>query len=208
MNKITKWNIFYWNVLSILSKLFTIQALIVTPFIAPIALLNNNRLPKFLKWYDTPDNPTIGDESFQKNQMNWTTNRYLYAVFWLWRNPAYGFDFFLGAKIQEGFVYEFEGDDLITNGSGPDDRVREGKVFRTVTNPDGTVYWNEFEIKIIDDHYCMKRNRGWKLWPGNNPRDIANALAAGKTLESVPHIKAGDVRQLCSTNSNTTKYFK
>jgi hypothetical protein len=45
------------------------------------------RLPKWLSWFQTPDNSLWGDDGFKAVH----GTGYLPSVKWLWRNPFYGF---------------------------------------------------------------------------------------------------------------------
>lgn len=67
--------------------------------------LNNNkdigmgpRLPRWLSWFDTPDNSLNGDENFQ---FRYGVGHFQ-KVRWLWRNHLYGFKWtVLSAEVQQ-----------------------------------------------------------------------------------------------------------
>ena len=75
-------------------------AVVVTPMLPAFATIrlggiNNDdhqgaglRLPLWLAWFDTPDNPLTGDEAFERSHPN---GSYFDMVLWLYRNPLYGF---------------------------------------------------------------------------------------------------------------------
>lgn len=76
--------------------------------LAPVlpAFARNAHLPKWLHWFDTPDNTLDGDEGFVtlhapfkgRGVRGW--RRYINRVVWLIRNPGYGFSYsVLGATI-------------------------------------------------------------------------------------------------------------
>lgn len=54
------------------------------------------RLPKWLNWFQTPDNNLWGDSTFQHihGQSYWS------QVLWLWRNPAYSY----GIQYIDGYT--------------------------------------------------------------------------------------------------------
>lgn len=136
-----------------LSAIFTLLAILLSPILA-LCIKKDGYLPNWLSWFQTPDNPAIGDESFQTNQMSWTTSKYLYALFWLCRNPAYGFDHLLGARIPDGFTYSSKGDEGTTNSP-----LHEGWVYRRIDNA-----WQFYFVKRLTKTKCLKLNLGWKLW--------------------------------------------
>lgn len=87
---------FLYSVLLIFVQLVT---LILTPLLPIFAvsrigpLDNNNssglgpRLPKWLLWFDTPDNSLLGDFKWNKEH----SGTYWNQVCWLYRNSLYGF---------------------------------------------------------------------------------------------------------------------
>lgn len=141
--------------LALLSLIFTVLAYILTlTGILALFLQDNNKLPWWLSWFDTPDNLTIGDELYRNNQMKGVTNRWWIATCWLARNPAYGFDHVVGAKVPEGFTYSSKGDELTTNAP-----IHNGWVFRQIDNA-----WQFYAVYQWSDTKCWKLNFGWKLW--------------------------------------------
>lgn len=167
-----------WIILAPLSVAFTLLAILLAPVLA-LLVKPDGCLPDWLNWFQTPDNPATGDMMFQQNQMSWTTSRYLYALFWLARNPAYGFDHLLGAKIKPEFQLDTYGD-LLT-GNNP---IHNGFLFCKLRNKDGSRYWQFYFIHQWSTTKCWKINFGWKLW--------------GK-------LEAGQVRQLVCTMSPFAK---
>lgn len=155
-----------------LSIVFTLLAILLSPILA-LLVKGNGYLPDWLSFFSTPDNPDIGDKMFQEQQMAWTKSKYLYALFWLARNPSYGFDHAIGAKIKPDFQLSLFGDILTTNAP-----VHNGYLWRKVRNKDGSSYWQFYFVHQWSDTKCWKINFGWKLW-GN--------------------LQAGQVRQLVCT---------
>lgn len=89
-----------WIILVPISLIVTLLAVILSP-ILPIFATNqegpcdNNghtcvgpRLPKWLSWFQTPDNSLDGDATFQKEN----PPSYWSHVKWIVRNPGYGFE--------------------------------------------------------------------------------------------------------------------
>lgn len=184
-----------WFILAPISVLFTLLAILLAPVLA--LFVREGRLPDWLAWFDTPDNFTTGDAAFQTTQMAWTKSQYIYALFWLWRNPGYGFDHAIGARINGGFIYQFSGDDDTSNTP-----LHEGWVWRTVTNLDTSYYWQFLAIYKWSDSFCIKINLGWKLWTFNK-QDLINAQFTGQKAQG---LEAGQVRQLVCTINPFTKY--
>jgi hypothetical protein len=135
------------------SILFTILAAILSPVLA-LFVQENGQLPVWLKWFDTPDNSTYGDQAYRDNQMKGVTSKWWIATCWLARNPAYGFDQLIGAKIPEGFIYSSGGDEL--TGNTP---LHEGWVYRRCDK-----YWQFYLVKKLTKTKCLKLNLGHKLW--------------------------------------------
>lgn len=168
-----------WLILAPLTIMVTLLAIVLSPILA-LFVQDDNRLPNYLNWFQTPDNLIIGDDQFRSEQMSWTKSKYLYALFWLARNPAYGFDSFVGIKINPGFIYHSKGDEKV--GNVP---LHEGWVYRTLRNTDGTKAWQFYLIKRLTNTKCLKLNFGWKLWS---------------------ELKVGQIRSLAVTCNPFTKY--
>lgn len=138
-----------------------ILAWVVTPMLPAFAeiregpLDNNNgfgygyRLPKWLSWFDTPDNPLEGDSGFQSREGGYS---YLNAVKWLYRNSLYGLKWgLLAARIDDQRV--FNGNPQV-NYKGPVYgllRVSCGK------------YWQWKKVTPLWGDYCAVLNFGWLL---------------------------------------------
>lgn len=143
-----------WLFLAVSGLAFTLLAMLAAP-ILPLFVGADGYLPRWLWWFQTPDNPAWGDWQFQHEQMAWTQSRYLWTVFWLWRNPAYGFDFeVLGAQVPRGFAYSCRGDERV--GNAP---LHEGMAIRRMNQ-----YWQLYYVKAWSPTKCLRINLGWKLW--------------------------------------------
>lgn len=73
-------------------------------FVLPLFCNSTGYLPKWLNWFQTPDNSLDAGWKVQGNYGDYLTSGaaptgftlYTYRVYWLWRNPAYGFDVAIG----------------------------------------------------------------------------------------------------------------
>ncbi len=161
-----------WAFLAVSGIVITIIAVILAPVLA-LFRQADDRLPAWLSWFQQPDTPCCGDAAFHANQMAWTQRKYLWTVFWLWRNPAYGFDAaVLGVTIQDGFVYRSWGDELV--GNSP---LHNGWVFRLVESA-GATYWQFYFVHGWTDVKCLRLNLGWKLWGDLQPRQTRSLVCS------------------------------
>jgi len=155
-------------------------ASILNLILAPIVVLfasEDGWLPRWLWWFQTPDNPLDGDYGWitehrrykiEKNKFQ----RWINRTFWLYRNAMYGLDIdVLGCTIQAGFEYNVIGSETI--GNFP---LEEGLVKRYLTNPDGTRYFQWYFIygwpastPFLKKSRCVRINLGWKLWGEKTP---------------------------------------
>lgn len=159
MKKITLWGhpvpllgFLHWLSFLLIYFAALIICVIVTPFL-PAFATKDGKLPKWLKWFDTPDNSLDGDSGWKEKHSLWVkvlpewTQTYVARVFWLYRNPLYGFSIsVLGA---------------------PKDKFRqpilEGKGF-DVKGTYKSHYWMVYFMR--DDHVKKRRFKvyiGWKL---------------------------------------------
>lgn len=108
------------------------------------------RLPRWLAWFDTPDNSLLGDNTWKQIH----TNSYWSIVAWLYRNSLYGFKWtVLAASINTGRI--FDGNTQI-NYKGP--------IFGTLKVTCGK-YWQLKTVipsKIFSGK-CWVLNFGWLL---------------------------------------------
>jgi hypothetical protein len=65
-----------WLPYSLASIVVTLSAILLSPVLA-LLVKTDGYLPKWLNWYQTPDNPAIGDKMFQDTQMSWTKSNHL-----------------------------------------------------------------------------------------------------------------------------------
>lgn len=140
-------------------------------------LLNNSnayglgpRLPKWLSWFQTPDNSLEGDEGWKTEHWQWRYKlpkplcAYVGMLGWLWRNPGYGYGV---EHISATATYT--GNSAVNDSPGVEGYclVKAADLFQLV--------W----IKRISANKCFYFNLGWNI-KGllNNPRDNYTATFA------------------------------
>lgn len=143
-----------WAFLAVSGIMVTIIAVILAPVIA-LFRQADDRLPSWLSWFQQPDTPCCGDTAFQLNQMAWTSSKYLWTVFWQWRNPAT--DLMPPCWVRRCWMASC-GDELV--GNVP---LHNGWVFRLVESA-GATYWQFYFVHGWTDTKCLRVNLGWKLW--------------------------------------------
>lgn len=127
--------------------------LFARPRLGPVD--NNNatavepRLPRWLAWFDTPDNSLLGDPGWRKTH----DGGYSSQVAWLYRNSLYGFKWGpIAAPMSEPRIVD--GDPSINRNNG-----RFG-ILRITMGP----YWQWKCVKpIAATGYCWMINLGWML---------------------------------------------
>lgn len=145
-------------------------ATILSYFLAPILVFfcnSDGYLPKWLWWFQTPDNPLDGDGGWKREHWQWRFKlptplaTYVGRVGWLWRNPTYGFSInVLGAKNPPE-PFNWYGNRDIKNGTNP----VNGWLIVT-----SGVYWNVYIIAPFFGR-TFRLYMGWKLrnGEGRNP---------------------------------------
>jgi hypothetical protein len=116
-------------------------------------------LPKWLWWFQTPDNWLYGDDG---HMQRWgmgvfaKEGTYWQMVSWLFRNPAYGFEWDgpLAATTTSDMPVVVHGDPWIKNRQD----AKEGAYFCRV-GP----YWNYKLIIHLRDDLAFMLEFGWKL---------------------------------------------
>ena len=89
-------------ILALCSTILSIFAYVFANLIA-LRVDTAGNLPRWLSYFQTPDNPCWGDAAFRSNEGAGLSN-YEQCVLWVRRNPAQGFDsaFGLGDKVHMG----------------------------------------------------------------------------------------------------------
>lgn len=125
-------------------------------------LLNNGTktgmgwyLPKWLNWFQTPDNSLDGDYGWRTEHWQWRfklpCSTYVGRVGWLWRNPAYGF----GCVMMAGdpILATFSGNQSVNDSPGV-----EGYC---LVHSQGLFQW--VWVKRISEGKCLYFNFGWGI---------------------------------------------
>lgn len=121
-------------------------------------------LPRFLWWFQTPDNSCDGDaahmERWPRDGWGWT---WLRRTAWLFRNSAYGFNIVaIGFKWQAGDFKTVDGDPAVGDRSGVSGLckwriVRDGKAVAF------QIYYVK-HYRIFGTWKCVRAGAGYKIW--------------------------------------------
>jgi hypothetical protein len=142
-------------------------------FLAPAAALfasESGWLPRWLWWFQTPDNSLDGDEGWKAEHRPFMiedskVKRWWNRTRWMHRNSMYGFAIgVLGYTVQEGDIYSAEGSESV--GNRP---LHNGLVKRKFVTKDGEEYWQCYYVKAWSKTKCIRINLGWKLWGNPQP---------------------------------------
>lgn len=144
-----------WALMVPVSVLATVIGFLIAPILPFFA--KNGWLPKWLSWFQTPDNSLYGDDGWKTEHWMWRYKlpaglaTYVGMVGWLWRNPAYGF----------GCVY-MTGDPIIATFIGNeqvnDDPLFEGSILVRSQNLFQFVW-----CKKITATKCLYFVFGWNI---------------------------------------------
>ena len=147
----------------VLLVLLSLFADLLNLFLAPLVVLfapKDGWLPRWLWWFQTPDNSLDGDKGWKVQ----VKPGYASRVRWLWRNSMYGFAIsVLGVKI-------LPTDRILTVGSPKVSNrpLYEGLVKRYLYRDGKCVAFQWYYVKAWSGTRCIRLNFGWKLW-GDNP---------------------------------------
>lgn len=150
-----------WLLLVPIELLVTILSVLVSPLMAQsIYFGENNKLPKWLWLWQTPDDDAIGSN---EAAMGWTRQYPLWfqCMVWLCRNSCYGFAWYvLGAKVTENKQVKLYGD-LHTNNNP----YHAGWRLLVAGN-----CWELFLVFPFLPNRCLRARIGWKLdrWYSGN----------------------------------------
>jgi len=143
-----------------ISLLITLLAVILAPILPIFASTqdgwNDNhsywgpgpRLPKWLSWFQTPDNSLDGDATFQANN----PPSYWSKVKWLWRNPAYAFAL---RNLVAPYATTVAGDPTIKD----NDNAKEGWC---LVHANGLFQFTCVK-RIFSSSRCIYINLGWNI---------------------------------------------
>ena len=137
-------------------------------FLAPIVVLfasDDGWLPRWLWWFQTPDNSLDGDSGwinehrrFKVEDKPW--KRWYNRTTWLYRNATYGFCIdVLGAKCYATDVIKVVGDPKVSNRP-----IKSGLVKRYLYRNGEVIYFQWYYVRQWSDSRCIRINLGWKLW--------------------------------------------
>jgi hypothetical protein len=151
-----------WILLTLVNWVASLANLFLAPFVV-MFVQDDGRLPRWLHWFDTPDNPLsaqVIDRWFPAHDTKF--KRWINNVSWLYRNSMYGFsEDVLGVTVKAYAVYTCIGDENVSNKP-----LHEGLVKRYLTQ-EGITYWQWYYVKAWGSakyRRCIRANFGWKLW--------------------------------------------
>ena len=106
------------------------------------------RLPKWLNWFQTPDNDLYGDATFQaiNGRSYWS------EVKWLWRNPCYSFAL---RYLNEPYETSVKGDKTIKD----NDNAKAGWCFVRANG----LFQFRYIKRIATTNRCILVNFGWNI---------------------------------------------
>lgn len=123
---------------------------LLAPFM-PFFVQEDGYLPRWLWWFQAPDNPLDGDKGHLERWPGasaWAT--YRRRVAWLLRNVAYGFDIsVLGQKTMPGDWLDMDGQEGVSD----QPRGKPGYWFKRVYRGEKLACWH---------FYCIRQ---WSFWP-------------------------------------------
>lgn len=116
-------------------------------------------LPKWLNWFQTPDNSLDGDEGWRVEHWQWRFKlpvvlaTYAGRVGWLWRNPGYGFGVVYLQSFEHNIERTYTGNPQVNDSPGVEGYcfVRARNLFQLV--------W----AKRISANKCIYCNFGWNI---------------------------------------------
>jgi hypothetical protein len=136
-----------------ISILVTLLAYLLAPVTA-LFVRKDGTLPYPLSYLGTTDNSNWGDEG---HEVRWKfEHSYMQACAWLFRNPAYGFEWDgpLAAKVQKNTPVSLKGNPQIKNRTN----AVAGWYFCTVGD-----YWNFKAVIPLWGDLAFMPEFGWKL---------------------------------------------
>jgi len=162
--QLTSINLSGYLLLVLISQVASLLNYVLAPIIVLFAS-KDGWLPKWLSWFQTPDNALDGDNGWKtehrpfKDETN-KFKQYINRIGWLYRNSMYGFAIdVLGAKILDTDILVIVGDPQVSNRP-----LTEGVVKRYILRDGQIVYWQWYYVKAWSKTRCIRINLGWKLW--------------------------------------------
>lgn len=153
-----------WLALLLPSILMDIVGRLVAP-ILPFFVSKDGYLPKWLWWFQTPDNSLDGD---RKHKLRWPKNgrfwTYLRRVAWLTRNCGYAFNIsVLGYKPESNDTIVISGNPNIGDLSG----ISGHCTWKAVRDGEKLVSFQYYYVKhyrLFNTWKCIRIGLGWKIW--------------------------------------------
>lgn len=156
-----------WLILLVADLIVFAVAWLLAP-ILPAFAIGRDHLPRWLAWFDTPDNPLDGDLGYVMlhapfngyGATGW--RQYINRVVWLWRNPGYGFSYsVLGAQINSQPLV-VSGDPYVSDSSNLTIGRMRGFSGHVLLRS-GTA----FEFYLVRQYgqsgHCFRLRLGWKM---------------------------------------------
>lgn len=143
-------------------------AVLVGYVLAPVIVLfcdKDGWLPKWLWWFQTPDNSMDGDGGWKREHWQWRFElpeplcTYVGRVGWAWRNPVYGFSLSVLAARPKEIPFTWFGNPDIRNASADKEAINGWLI---VTSG---IYWNVYIIAPFFSR-TFRLYLGWKLRSG------------------------------------------
>jgi hypothetical protein len=137
-------------------------------FLAPVVVLfaqNDGWLPRWLWWFQTPDNPLDGDGGWKTEHRRFKIEdkpwkRWYNRTTWLYRNSMYGFCIdVLGAKTLGTDTLVLTG-----NRAASDNPFHEGHFHYRLYRDEKLIAFQYHLIWAWSKTRCLRLNIGWKLW--------------------------------------------
>ena len=162
-------SVFRWFGYAIFSISLEVFSYLFAPVLALFSRMeygptnNNNdfgiepRLPKWLSWFQTPDNSLWGDFGWQIAHCPGYWGTFVGMIRWLWRNPCYGVAWtVLAAKLDPNAEVKCWGDPTINDENKTS--FRPGWCFVTVGQ-----YWHLSIVCPLRSWKYLDWNFGWKV---------------------------------------------
>lgn len=157
-----------WLIRIPLDLIMAIVGRLVAP-ILPFFVQENGFLPRWLWWFQTPDNPCDGDaghlKRWPKSGPFWT---YMRRLAWFLRNVSYGFGIdVLGTRVLATDTWLIEGDERASDTNG-----LSGTCFKRVYRGVELRVFHWYFIRhyrLLGRSCCVRISLGWKLFENYSP---------------------------------------
>jgi hypothetical protein len=154
-----------WLCLFALDLLLLPVAFLLAPV---ISLFTAKGWPRFGSWFYTYDNPPEGDSGYQAKRAPYIFGDtpwelYVNRVFWMWRNPLYGFQKSAGIAWDSGLTIKL----IKSWGEGiriSDKYQKAGGYYAELIDDFGSVIG--FQVYIVAPYFfgrCLRIKAGWKI---------------------------------------------